>query len=111
MTMTDTQEQILDADYLALRLSLWSVARSEPTIAAINAEIYESYLAELSRLIASARPDLDDEDIASLASDVMTVQLGLWVAWTLRQDPEGLERCLQRCESIALNTREEEIST
>ena len=50
-------QEFLDADYLALRLSLWSVARSEPTVAAINAEIYETYLAELSALIAAARPE------------------------------------------------------
>ena len=96
-------QEFLDADYLALRLSLWSVARSEPTVAAINAEIYETYLAELSALIAAARPELEGVHSLRRASDVMTIQLGLWVAWTLRHDDEALERCLKRCESIALD--------
>ena len=99
-------EEFLNEDYLALRLSLWAVGRFEPEIAAINAEIYDRYRAELSRLVHRARPELSADEVYDRVSDLMVTQAGLWVSWILQPDPVVLARCLSRCEQIALGQPE-----
>ncbi|MGI9611809.1 MAG: TetR/AcrR family transcriptional regulator [Acidimicrobiales bacterium] len=94
--------EFLNEDYLALRLSLWAVGRFAPDISAINAEIHARYRDELGRLITRARPELSRDQALDRVTDLMMVQFGLWVTWTWQPDPRALERCLTRCEQIAL---------
>jgi len=94
--------EFLTDEYLALRISLWAVSRTDPDIAAIEEELYLNYASRLRHLISDARPELSPIDVAERATDTIVIQNGLWLNWARFQNTVDLNRSLERCERIAL---------
>lgn len=94
--------EFLRADYLGLRLHLWSLAPIEPEFARINQEAQTRYRNGLANLVAAARPDLSAAEVARRAADILVVQNGMWLTSILIVDAEAIERSVVRCERIAL---------
>lgn len=95
-------DDYLDPDYLTLRISLWAVARTDPTIEAVERRLYQRYADQLAGLIAAARPGLEDPEVQARATDVIVTQNGSWLDWARHRDAVALERGLLRCEELAL---------
>lgn len=95
--------EFLRADYLGLRLQLWSLAPIEPRFADINHRAQTRYRDGLAALVAAARPDLDDAEVARRAADILVIQNGMWLTSILIVDPESIARSVRRCEQIAFD--------
>jgi AcrR family transcriptional regulator len=95
--------EFLDPQYLALRVALWAISRTDPEIEAVERNLYERYAAQLEQLIVAARPELPTREARHRATDVIVVQNGLWLNWARHHDVEDLERGLARCDEIALS--------
>ena len=95
----------LEPDYLALRIALWAISRTDNEIASVERNLYERYASNLIELIRIARPDLSPTQATACATDVIVVQNGLWLNWARHHDRRDLERGLERCDSIALDGR------
>lgn len=93
----------LSADYLSLRLQLWSLVAVDPTYAEINRTAQQRYLAGLVELVAAARPDLERTEVAVRAADILVVQNGVWLTAILIDDPDAVERAVERCLDLALD--------
>ena len=93
-------EEFLRADYLGLRLHLWSLAPIEPTFAEINHEAQTRYRDGLAALIAGARPDLAPPEVKRRAADILVIQNGMWLTSILIVDTDSIERSVVRCETI-----------
>jgi AcrR family transcriptional regulator len=93
--------ELLDSDYLALRLHLWSLALAEPPYARINQDAQSRYPDGLGSLLAAARPDLHADEIARRATDILVIQNGIWLTNLLVPDRDAIERGVRRCEAIA----------
>ncbi|MEM7284885.1 MAG: TetR/AcrR family transcriptional regulator [Actinomycetota bacterium] len=91
----------LTPSYLSLRLQLWSLAGVDPTFAEINQAAQRRYLAGLTGLISAARPDLDRDDAATRAADILIEQNGVWLTAILIADLDAVERAIARCDDIA----------
>jgi len=96
------QGQFLEADYLALRIALWALSRTDDDIAAAERDLYERYASRLASLIRQARPKLSAAQAKDRATDVIVTQNGLWLNWARHLDRADLDRGLQRCEQLAL---------
>lgn len=96
-------DEFLDGDYLRLRISLWAVALTDPTIAQLDREFFERYANELRVMISASRPDLNDAELAGRTTDVIAASNGVWLNWARFGNRTDLERGLARCESIALD--------
>lgn len=94
--------EIMDSDFLPLRLTLWAAAPSRPDIAAINEALHQHYLERLSSLIAAARPSLSPTEAGRRAADVMITQNGMWLRWVISQNHDELNRCIEHCTDLAL---------
>lgn len=95
--------EFLSADYLGLRLQLWSLAPVEPRFAEINHRAQTRYRDGLADLVAAARPDLDSAEVGRRAADILVTQNGMWLTSILIVDPESIARSVQRCEQIAFD--------
>lgn len=95
-------DEFLDAEYLALRLGLWAVSRTDGRIAVVERSLYLRYSDQIVRLITRAVPGLSVADAQHRATDVIVTQNGLWLNWARYRDQLDLERGLRRCEAIAL---------
>lgn len=94
-------EEFLRADYLGLRLQLWSLAPIEPEFASINHLAQTRYRNGLGELIAAARPELPAADVDRRAADILVIQNGMWLTSILIVDADSIERSVRRCEDIA----------
>lgn len=94
--------EIMDSDFLPLRLTLWAAAPSRPDIAAINEALHQHYLERLSSLIAEARPSMNRAEADRRAADVMVTENGMWLRWVISQDRDELNRCIEHCTALAL---------
>lgn len=92
--------------YLALRLQLWSLAAVDSTYAEINATAQRRYLDHLAALLAAARPDLGDDEVARRAGEILVVQNGVWLTAAILDDLDALGRSVERCEAIAFGPAE-----
>ena len=92
---------LLSLQYLALRLQLWSLAGVDERYASINQAAQRRYLAGLADLLATARPELDPDDVARRANDILIVQNGVWLTSVLIPDPDTVARAIARTEAIA----------
>ncbi len=95
--------EFLEPDYLALRIALWAISRTDDEIASVERNLYERYASNLTKLIVTARPRLSATQAGERATDVIVVQNGLWLNWARHHDQRDLERGLERCDSIALD--------
>lgn len=94
--------EFLRTEYLALRLHLWSLATVDDEFAEINRAAQVRYRTGLADLIAGARPELDADEVARRAADILVVQNGMWLTSILVTDEDAIERSIRRCEEIAL---------
>ena len=94
--------EIMDSDFLPLRLTLWAAAPSRPDIAAINEALHQHYLERLSSLIAAARPSMTRAEADRRAADVMITENGMWLRWVISPNQDELARCIERCTVLAL---------
>lgn len=94
--------EIMDSDFLPLRLTLWAAAPSRPDIAALNEALHRHYLERLSSLIAEARPPMTRAEADRRAADVMILENGMWLRWVISQNQDELNRCIEHCSAVAL---------
>jgi AcrR family transcriptional regulator len=94
--------KFLEPDYLALRLALWAISRTDDQIAVVEKRHNTNYVDKMAALIADARPDLGRERARQRAIDVVALQNGLWLSWARYADQTDLDRGLDRCDDIAL---------
>lgn len=90
-------KSFLEPDYLALRVSLWAIARTDELIAQTEASHYRRYHTKMIELLHEARPDLSDQEIEERATDIIVMQNGLWLNWARHRDQADLQRGLTRC--------------
>lgn len=94
--------EFLDPQYLALRLALWAISRTDSEIETVERHLYERYVLQMTDLIAKARPNLSRREARNRATDVIVTQNGLWLNWARHADHDDLDRGLARCDDIAL---------
>ena len=94
--------EFLTPDYLAIRLALWAISRSDELIAEAESKHERRYTNTLASLIGEARPAVSKREADNRATDVIVTQNGLWLNWARYQNSVDLERGLTRCETIAL---------
>jgi TetR/AcrR family transcriptional repressor of bet genes len=76
---------IADRELLSTWLAFWSLTRSDPTIAAVHAEIYRDFRLGIERLIAEAHPGLADTRLPAVALTALID--GLWLELSLGAAP------------------------
>ena len=97
-------DELIRPQYVALRLQLWSLATVDLAFGEINRSAQRRYLEKLADLIAAAMPNLDHDEVARRAGDILVVQNGIWLTAALIDDREALDRSIERCEKIAFAT-------
>ncbi len=95
-------DDFLADDYLSMRIVLWAIARTDPTIAEVEEALYLRYTDRLAGLIAASDPELSVAAARARATDVVVTQNGLWLNWARHHDTGDLERGLRLCERLAL---------
>lgn len=68
---------IASPDLLASYIALWSLARSDPLVAGVRAEVYGSFRASLEQLVRAYRPALGDARLPAIALTALID--GLWL--------------------------------
>lgn len=106
--LTDALARVVDADllntdYIGLRLQLWSLAGVDPVFGQINQTAQSQYRQHLASLIAAARPNLSSTEVNNRASDILVVQNGMWLTSILIPDPDAIERGVQLCRRLAFD--------
>lgn len=94
--------EFLEPNYIALRVALWAISRTDNQIEVVEKRFNARYLDSMADLILAARPDLSPLVAAERALDVSGMQNGLWVNWARYFDQAALNRGLDRCELVAL---------
>ena len=92
---------LLNVDYLGLRLQLWSLAAVDERYAEINHKAQLRYLDGLRALLSAARPDIDEATVAAKAAEILVTQNGMWLTTILIDDADLRAHALMRCERIA----------
>ena len=95
-------EDFLNGDYLRLRISLWAVALTDPAVSRLDVEFYGTYTTMWKEMVAMARPDLTDDEVAARVTDAITTSNGVWLNWARSQNEVDLERGLRLSEEIVL---------
>lgn len=90
-------ETFLTDEYLALRVSLWAVSRTDELIGKTETKHYDRYRTQMLELLRDALPDADEQDLADRATDIIVMQNGLWLNWARHRNRRDLERGLKRC--------------
>ena len=93
--------ELLDPTFLALRLQLWSLATVDNAFADINRAAQSRHLEQLTNLITAARPELVHHEAARRAGEILVIQNGIWLTAAIINDPDAIERSLERCRAIA----------
>jgi TetR/AcrR family transcriptional regulator, cholesterol catabolism regulator len=93
--------EFLTAEYLALRLQLWSLAVVDAVYAEINRHAQERYLDELATLIAAAMCDLPRNEAERRASEILVIQNGIWLTAAIVDDDGARASSVERCMQIA----------
>ena len=94
-------DAFLAPDYLALRISLWAIARTDDRIAQTEQKHYERYRDKIVALLATALPDVARGELEDRATDIIVTQNGLWLNWARHRSSQDLERGLQACVALA----------
>lgn len=90
-------ESFLAPDYLALRVSLWAISRTDKLIGGTEQKHYERYRSKMLELLAKALPTLDQQDLEDRVTDIIVMQNGLWLNWARHRNHRDLDRGLNRC--------------
>lgn len=94
--------QFLEPEYLALRVALWAISRTDDQIEIVEKRNNTEYMDTMAELIATARPGLEMRVGRQRAIDVTALQNGLWLNWARYADGADLDRGLDLCDRIAL---------
>lgn len=89
------------ADYLMLRIQVWSLAHVHADFAEINTLAHERYQQGLARLLRAALPHLTKAECRRRAADIDLIQNGIWLSAFLGSDRPSVRRALARTEEIA----------
>ncbi len=93
--------EYMQADYLMLRVQVWSLAHVHEDFAAINAAAHDRYRDGLARLLKAARPQLPAAECRRRAVDIDILQNGMWLSAFLGSDRPSIRRAVARTEEIA----------
>ncbi len=88
-------EAFLEPDYLALRIALWAIARTDDLIAKTEEKHYRRYKSKMVELLRDALGS--DDSISERATDIIVMQNGLWLDWSRHRNRADLDRGLARC--------------
>ncbi len=91
----------IEPDYLAWRISLWAVARTDERLAQVEDAYYRRYRAPLEAMVARADPSLSASEIEARITDVIGVENGAWLHAARFGDTAALSRAIDRCVAIA----------
>lgn len=94
--------EILEPDYLRVRIDLWSAARIHPALARTERALYDSYRARLQTLVGALGGT--DEAVAQASNAIMAMLDGLWLDWMRRRDRGSIDSGLDVCLSLARAT-------
>lgn len=99
---------ILDDGRVAARLVFWELARTEPEVAAVHAEIYGRYRSELAALIDELVPARDATEREHLVFALSALLDGLWLERSVGQrdyDPQAMvETCFRLVDAFLRQT-------
>jgi len=76
---------IADPQLLASYIALWSLSRSDPSVARVRTEVYRDFRSGLEMLIAEHRAGLDDARLPAIALTALID--GLWLELSLGDAP------------------------
>lgn len=76
---------IASPDLLASYVAFWSLTRSEPSVAAIRAEVYGEFREKLERLLLDWQPELENSRLAAIGLTALID--GLWLELSLGDAP------------------------
>lgn len=88
---------IASPDLLASYVALWSLTRSDPSVAGVRAEVYRDYRADLEKLLVDWRPDLADPALKAIALTALID--GLWLELSLGDAPFAPEQASELAEA------------
>lgn len=88
---------IASPDLLASYVALWSLTRSDSSVAGVRAEVYRDYRADLEKLLVEWRPDLADPALAAIALTALID--GLWLELSLGDAPFAPEQASELAEA------------
>lgn len=83
------RQPIATPELLATYVAFWSLTRSDPAVAMVRAEVYESFRHALEGLLRAYRPDLAEVRLA--AAGLTALIDGLWLELSLGQAPFSAE--------------------
>lgn len=76
---------IASPDLLATYIAFWSLSRSDPLVAQVRSQIYNSFRVGLEQLIRAYRPELADQRLAAIGLTALID--GLWLELSLGDAP------------------------
>lgn len=94
--------EYMHADYLMLRVQVWSLAHVHEDFAEINTVAHDHYREGLARLVKASRPHLSPAECRRRAVDIDLIQNGMWLSAFLGSDRPSIRRAVARTEEIAL---------
>jgi len=95
----------LSADYLSLRMQLWSLAKVHKDFAAINTTAHQKYLKGLQQLIEAAMPGVGAAEAKRRAIEIDLIQNGMWLSALLGTTPASVKQAVELTEEIALGKK------
>lgn len=95
-------KKFLSADYLSLRMQLWSLAKVHKDFAKLNTQAHKKYLKGLEQLISEALPKLSAAEAKKRAVEIDLIQNGLWLSALLGVDAASVKKVVDLTKEIAL---------
>lgn len=88
---------IASPDLLASYVALWSLTRSDASVAGVRAEVYRDYRSDLEKLLIEWRPGLPDPALVAIALTALID--GLWLEISLGDAPFAPEQASELAEA------------
>lgn len=88
---------IASPDLLASYVALWSLTRSDASVAGVRAEVYRDYRSDLEKLLIEWRPELPDPALVAIALTALID--GLWLELSLGDAPFAPEQASELAEA------------
>lgn len=97
------EDRWLQSDQLLLRVTLWTAARTDAALAAVEKSLVANYRTALCARLARLEPAAEPDELRARATDVMSMQDGVRLQWSRTGNRLDLERGLDRCIELAQN--------
>lgn len=91
----------LSADYLSLRMQLWSLAKVHKDFAKINSDAHNKYLKGLATLILNAKSNIGAAEAKRRAVEIDLIQNGIWLSALLGVSPASVKSAVELTLEIA----------